>query len=1182
MIKENQKLFNRLNVFSDAAISILAVMASYFLVFMLMDLEHNYPLDDYVKLALVFIPVQLITYGCLGLYDSYRTSNFGKEFSRLVQAFFIDGLIIITMLYIVKIINFSRLALVIFLVLDLLLISLKRYLLRRSLKRFRQSGYNKKHIVIIGGGDIAKDYLETIRREKQMGFECAGYISDKKNLDAKHLGGYDDVFDILDRYSYSEAICALDSDDMEHLGSAVEACELTGTKISVIPVIYKYMSATPAIDLVGGIPMMNIRRIPLDNIGNAVMKRAMDIVGSFVMILLTLPIMLVSAVVIKLTMGGKVIFKQQRVGLNKKIFTMYKLKSMKDNDTSETAWSTDNDPRKTKFGSFIRKFSIDELPQLFNVLKGDMSLVGPRPEIPFHVDNFKSSIPMYMLKHQVKPGMTGLAQVNGYRGDTSIKRRVEYDIEYIENWNIFLDVAILFKTLFSFVNKEKIKKSNKKYKSENFSMTNEKQKTDILSLAIFFPAVVALAIIPIIIRVTMVATDMMETYRYFKATPGDDGLYYMTDVYSQGKAFMVVLLAMIMLGMAFVCCGFLFRRAEKRTLVYTGASVVYVLMALASALGSDYQSIAFYGVHDRAEGFFTMACYFVMFLFTLYAFRKTQNFKYIVGALMICAGVNFIIGMFQFTGNNLFSYEWFEALTVDKNFSDYLVLDKESVSYGSMYGALYHYNYVGSFTGMVIPLFSVLAIYGKKIWHKIVYAAFAGMSLFMLLASTARSGIVAVAAAFVVGVIVFARVLIRRWKVTAAVTAAALVAVVGVNIVLDNALFERIPSLVGDVVDFIAPSEKTDLFSKLPVRDIKHNNDGSVSFTTQTDVLNIAFNADTKKYDITDSSGAALKLVPSKEDNVIIDDDDFKGINLEFVSTGESEEYDDAFFMSFNDELDKTLTFVLFNKKQLHMVDMYVGDRVTPVNAEAIGFEGKELLGSSRGYIWSRTIPLLKNCLFTGYGPDTFVYVFPQNDYLAKYYSYHEGFYITVDKPHNLYLQIFVNNGLIALIAFLTICVFYLVDCFRLYALRKYYRTEQIYGISVMLAIIGYLAAGIFNDSVVSVAPVFWILLGTGAALNTINRRLDKNQSIDVDEIVEEKKRKTAKELEHEKAVSEQAANLAASIRGSKETVIKINKDGAKNDVEALLNRVKDVTERHGGTSLSGPDVDLKDDEHEH
>ncbi len=1173
MIKENQKLFNRLNVFSDAAISILAVMASYFLVFILLDMEHNYPLDDYVKLAFVFIPVQLITYGCLGLYDSYRASNFGREFSKLVQAFFIDGLLIVTMLYIVKIINFSRLALVIFLVLDLLLIALKRYILRRSLKRFRQSGYNKKHIVIIGGGDIARDYLETIRRETQMGFECAGYISDSDTLDAKWLGGYDDIFNILDRYSYSEAVCALESADMEHLGDAVEACERTGTKISVIPVIYKYMSATPAIDLVGGIPMMNIRRIPLDNIGNAVLKRTLDIVCSLIMLIVASPVMLVSAIVIKLTMGGNVIFRQQRVGLNKKIFTMYKLKSMKDNDESDTAWSTDNDPRKTRFGSFIRKFSIDELPQLFNVLKGDMSLVGPRPEIPFHVDNFKTSIPMYMLKHQVKPGITGLAQVNGYRGDTSIERRIEYDIEYIENWNFFLDIAILFRTLFSIMNKEKLKQSSKKIKSEKFLMKNEAQKTDLTSLAIFFPAVVALAIIPTIMRVTVVVTDMLEAYRYFRATPGDNGLYYLADVNAQGKAFAVVLLAMIMLGMAVVCCGFLFRRAEKRTLVYTGASVVYVLMALISALCSDYQHIAFYGVHDRAEGFFTMACYFVMFLFTMYAFRKTQNFRYIVIALMICTGVNFIIGMFQYTGHNLFSFDWFAAFTVDSDYRDMLELDTHSVSYGSMYGALYHYNYVGSFTGMVIPLFSVLAIYGEKVWHKLVYAGFAGIALFMLLASTARSGIVAVAVAFLVGVIVFARVLIRRWKITVSVIAVALVAVIGANAALNNALLERVPSLFQDVVDFVAPSDEADLFSKLPVRDIKHNNDGSVSFTTQTDVLNIAFDAENNKYNITDKSGAELKLIKAANDYQAIDDEDFKGIRLEFVSTGESTKYNDAFFVRFNSDTDKSLAFVLFNKKQIHMVDMVIGDRITPENAEAIGFEGKELLGSSRGYIWSRTIPLLRNCLFAGYGPDTYAYVFPQNDYLAKYYAYKEGFYMTVDKPHNLYLQIFVNNGLIALVAFLTICVFYLVDCFRLYALKKSYRTEQIYGISVMLAIIGYLAAGVFNDSVVAVAPVFWILLGTGAAMNTINRRMDNNESVDVDEVVAVKKRKTAAEQKHDEAIRTEAEELITRIRGNREAgTTMADAEISGNDVEALMRRVQDITKRHGSGTWKAPD----------
>ena len=458
MIKENQKLLNKLNAISDAAISVLALVTSYLIVFELLEFERNYPLADYLKLLIVFVPVQLMTYGCLGLYSSFRTSTIGKEMWRLVQAFLIDGALLIAVLYVAKFVNFSRWALAVFLVLNLVLVAVKRMILRHTLKRYRAKGYNKKHILLVGSGEAAVHYLETIRREKEMGFECAGYIADNDLIDAQWLGGYDDIFNVLDSHSYSEVVCALDPGDMQHLYNVVEACEQTGTKFSVIPAIYKYMSATPSIDMVGDIPMMNVRRIPLDNVGNAFMKRAMDIVGSLVMLVFAIPVMLISAVIIKITIGGKVIFRQHRVGLNKRIFTMYKLKTMKDNIESDTAWSTDDDPRKTRFGSLLRKLSIDELPQLFNVLKGDMSLVGPRPEIPFHVNNFKFSIPMYMIKHQVKPGMTGLAQIHGYRGDTSIKRRIEYDIEYIENWNIFLDISILIKTVFAgFVNKEKLK-----------------------------------------------------------------------------------------------------------------------------------------------------------------------------------------------------------------------------------------------------------------------------------------------------------------------------------------------------------------------------------------------------------------------------------------------------------------------------------------------------------------------------------------------------------------------------------------------------------------------------------------------------------------------------------------------------------------------------------------------------
>lgn len=457
MIRENQKLFNRLNVLSDAAAALAAITFSYLIVFNLMELERNFPLIDYIKLVLVFIPIELFTFGCMGLYDSFRTKSFPHELGRLAYSFAADGLIIIALLYVVKLMDFSRWALAIFLLLDFLIVALKRFFMRRLLKKFRESGYNQKYIAIIGSGSAAAEYLETIRSERLLGFECVGYIADRHTLDAQRLGGYDDMFSVLESNRFDEVVCALDAGESDRLSDAVEACEATGTKISIIPAIYKYMSSTPSIDMVGGIPVMNVRRIPLDNMGNAFLKRMVDVLGSLVLIILTSPVMLVCAAVVKATMGGRVIFRQERVGLNKKPFIMYKMKSMKDIDCSDTEWTTADDPRKTRFGAFMRKFSLDELPQLFNVLKGEMSLVGPRPELPHFVDQFKKQIPLYMIKHQVKPGMTGLAQINGYRGDTSIAKRIEYDIKYIENWTFFLDISILFKTALSgFVNSEKL------------------------------------------------------------------------------------------------------------------------------------------------------------------------------------------------------------------------------------------------------------------------------------------------------------------------------------------------------------------------------------------------------------------------------------------------------------------------------------------------------------------------------------------------------------------------------------------------------------------------------------------------------------------------------------------------------------------------------------------------------
>lgn len=698
---------------------------------------------------------------------------------------------------------------------------------------------------------------------------------------------------------------------------------------------------------------------------------------------------------------------------------------------------------------------------------------------------------------------------------------------------------------------------------------NKQKKTDFTALAIFFPAVVALAIIPTIMRITLVFSDLTETYRYFRGTPIDDGALFI-DIYSQGKAFAVIVIAIIMMALAVLCCIYLFRRAEKRSLVFVGLSVVYVALTFVSALCSEYREIALWGEFDRAEGFFTTACYFVIFLFTMYAFKTAKNFRYVVFALFFCVGVNTVIGIFQFTGNNLEAKDWFFNLIVDRQYADAISIDANRTS-RSLFGTLYNYNYVGSFTGLVIPLFSTMAIFDKKILHKVFYIIFDMMALFMLMGSTVRSGVVAVAAAIVVGIFLFFRLILKRWKIAAGALGAAVLLLVGGNLITEGAFFRRVSTLLGDMVQVVAPAEeKTDLFDSLPVREIIHNKDGSVTLVTQADAMNVSFNAAENRYVFTDNGGDEISMAFNNAGEMTSTDERFSGFTMNFNNISDDLSEGSAMFLWFNDNPGSILSFYLFGGKNIHLVDNKINDRIEPINAEHIGFEGKELVGSSRGYIWSRTIPLLKKCVLIGYGADTFAYVFPQNDFLAKHYSYAEGFHITVDKPHNLYLQIFISNGLVALIVFLGICLFYLVDCFRLYALKKEYRTEQIYGAAVMLAIVGYLTAGMFNDSVVSVAPMFWILLGVGCALNTINRRLDKNIPEQGAEPAAEAPAKAAapttisddeaKDIAmrlREKAAAEQAAAAAEQKAEREASTV------SRSDIEALTARIRAYTDKN-------------------
>jgi Undecaprenyl-phosphate glucose phosphotransferase len=337
------------------------------------------------------------------------------------------------------------------------LITFKCHLIKNILAAFRRRQYNLRRIIIVGDNTAAaEEYIKQVtENNSDYGAMVLGYVGDKINesVGIEKLGAFNQLSDILDKYKPTDVVFAIDSYDKRRLIKLVNMCDDRCIKVYFLPVIYGFFKNPRQIEQVGNIPLINVHSTPLDNRANAAMKRLVDIIGASILILLTSPLMIFAAIGVKITSPGPILFKQIRVGKMGKRFKMLKFRSMRIDNNSTKEWTTGTDPRKTRFGTFIRKTAIDELPQLFNVLFGTMSLVGPRPELPNFVEEFKEIIPLYMVKHYVKPGMTGLAQIKGLRGDTSVEDRIHEDIEYIENWTFWMDIYILLKTPMKAVNK---------------------------------------------------------------------------------------------------------------------------------------------------------------------------------------------------------------------------------------------------------------------------------------------------------------------------------------------------------------------------------------------------------------------------------------------------------------------------------------------------------------------------------------------------------------------------------------------------------------------------------------------------------------------------------------------------------------------------------------------------------
>ncbi|MCI8564714.1 MAG: undecaprenyl-phosphate glucose phosphotransferase [Lachnospiraceae bacterium] len=470
MIKENQKRLNNLAVLLDALVAVVSYLAAYLLVFRFQVFSTFigpalpvYSFRGYMSALLFLAPALLCAYWVLRLYTPKRVTQSAKEISSIIQANLIVLLVFSLILFLGKerLQHFSRPMLALFFVLNTTGDVLFRYSVRRVLRLFRRKGYNQKHVLLVGCSRAAFSYIDRTMENPVWGYKIRGILDDDTDWGYEYrgihvIGATSELDDILSVNRLDEIVITLGLREYDKLEHIVAVCEKSGVHTKFVPDYNNIIPTRPYTEDLQGLPVIHIRHVPLTDSFNATIKRGMDLVGGVTCLILFSPVMLLTALMVKCSSPGPVIFRQERVGLHNRAFAMYKFRSMRVQAPNEEKkeWTKAGDNRVTKIGRLIRKLSIDELPQLFNVIKGDMSLVGPRPERPFFVEKFREEIPRYMIKHQVRPGMTGWAQVNGYRGDTSIRRRIDCDLYYIENWTVGFDIKIMLMTVVhGFINK---------------------------------------------------------------------------------------------------------------------------------------------------------------------------------------------------------------------------------------------------------------------------------------------------------------------------------------------------------------------------------------------------------------------------------------------------------------------------------------------------------------------------------------------------------------------------------------------------------------------------------------------------------------------------------------------------------------------------------------------------------
>jgi exopolysaccharide biosynthesis polyprenyl glycosylphosphotransferase len=458
MTDKSKVLFAVLLVIIDVMMMVLAFVFSYYL---RLWTEHLVPgdigpLSNYLRVLVIQVLTLVAVFFFAQLYHRQRGLSHVDEFYSVFVAVSVGAIMSVAFSSVIirNGPDYSRRMIVFHWAFTIVLVTLGRLLYARLRWSLHRRGVGGARVLIVGTGETGRMVLHAILRSPGLGYEVVGMVSQDSQsaeLGVPILGTTEELPSLIDSESIDEVIIALPEATSAEILPMISDCHRARVATKVYPSVFQLITSDLSIGHLGGLPLLTVRDAVLRG-WRLTLKRAMDVVGSAVALVILSPLMLIVAFLIKLDSSGSAFYTQERMGLDEKPFQVIKFRSMKEGAEDETGpvWAVKEDPRRTRLGALIRRFSLDELPQFINVFLGEMSLVGPRPERPVFVEQFKQIIPRYVERHQEKAGLTGWAQVNGLRGDTSIVERTKYDLYYIENWSIFFDLKILIRTAFTF------------------------------------------------------------------------------------------------------------------------------------------------------------------------------------------------------------------------------------------------------------------------------------------------------------------------------------------------------------------------------------------------------------------------------------------------------------------------------------------------------------------------------------------------------------------------------------------------------------------------------------------------------------------------------------------------------------------------------------------------------------